>query len=143
MNIKQITLFLSASIFLSVGLPFLFVPSIMSQQLSVSVSSVAALTEVRAMYGGLEVGLGLYLLLCLATTGGTRSGLSLVLFVVAGLVAARVIAVASDQHLGLFALAILILEILWLGVATFALVEDFRKPSVVAETPEELVEEVS
>jgi len=71
-------LWLSALVFLVTGLAFTVAPESMFAAVGLDVPSGAPLTELRAVYGGLEVGVGIFLALC-ARRGGVAVELGLVL----------------------------------------------------------------
>jgi len=52
--------------------------------------------EIRAMYGGLEIGLGLFLLWCAANKSTVRTGLLCVVATVGGLGIVRIAGIAMD-----------------------------------------------
>src|SRR5262252_1875180 len=75
MRLARVLLIGSAIIFVAVGAAFLFIPKTCAQVLEISLPTAMARTDVRATYGGLELGLGIYLILCTIRKDWTRSGL--------------------------------------------------------------------
>lgn len=62
----------------------------------VEAASAAGLIELRAFYGGLELGLGTFLLGCAALPGWRPAGLWLILLSHAGIAAVRLIGIAAS-----------------------------------------------
>lgn len=61
----------------------------------IEATSVAGLIELRAFYGGLELGLGAFLLACAAQPGWRHAGLWLTLLANAGIAAVRLAGIAT------------------------------------------------
>ncbi|MCB1627370.1 MAG: DUF4345 domain-containing protein [Xanthomonadales bacterium] len=73
----RLILALSALGLLGFGVWMLIAPQAILAAIGIALQSEAALTEIRAFYGGLEIGLGLALLFCLRSPGWLRPGLAL------------------------------------------------------------------
>lgn len=82
--------------FLGFGLWFLIDPLAPLAATGITVSGAPAPTELRAFYGGLEVGLGLLLLAAARCPSHRRAGLWLVLASNGGIGLARLLGVAID-----------------------------------------------
>jgi hypothetical protein len=67
--------------------------------------------DVRAVYGGLECGIGVYLIGCAFQEATVRAGLYAMLAAFAGLAAGRAIGIQVDGPAGIFSYAMLLLEI--------------------------------
>ena len=77
MILNRLILGLSAVGLLGFGLLMLIAPADLLASIGIALQSPEALTEIRAFYGGLEIGLGLALLFCLIQPGMLRQGLAL------------------------------------------------------------------
>jgi hypothetical protein len=78
MKYPALVLWICALVFLGIGLVFTVMPQEMFAPLGLTVPDGAPLTELRAVYGGLELAVGLFLVLC-ARRGGVALELGLVL----------------------------------------------------------------
>lgn len=88
----------------------------------VGISGTAAgLVELRAFYGGLELGLGAFLLACAACPGWRRPGLWAVLAVNGGIAAARLLGIATSGEFTTFFAYALVWELGFTGAAALAL----------------------
>lgn len=80
------------------GAVFTVMPQAMFADIGLTVPSGSPVTELRAVYGGLEVGLGLFLLVC-AWRGGVATELGLLLSFLSflGLAAYRAVGMAVES----------------------------------------------
>ncbi len=92
----RIYLILSGLILGPYGLYCIFNPMALQEFATLGLSTPTAITEVRAMYGGLEFSLGLYLLFCGLRTERVAQGLLFMVFCFAGLAGARAYGLAID-----------------------------------------------
>jgi len=60
MNFVQIALYFSALVYLCLGLPFLLAPAYMTSFVGVSLVSATADNDIRAVYGGMAIGLAVF-----------------------------------------------------------------------------------
>ena len=91
-------LWLSAGVFLITGAIFTVMPQVMFARLGLFVPDGAPVTELRAVYGGLEIGIGLFLLLCARRRGvALELGLVLSFLLFSGLAAYRGIGMGIDE----------------------------------------------
>ena len=99
---------LGAALTFGLGLLYAANPERIEQVAGIVLPTAAALTEVRSTYGGLHIGIGLFLFSCSRTSRGQRYGLRLcgVVFLFAGL--ARIVGIlqfgAGFSQLGISAL---------------------------------------
>ena len=88
MRFAKLVVLLHAVAYLGFGIAFLLRPAELADFIDVSVETPAALTELRAFYGGLEIGLGLWLLAALprgdSVVTGRLAGAALFMACVAG-----------------------------------------------------------
>ena len=103
--IARIWVLCGAALTFGLGLLYAANPARIEQVAGVILPTAAALTEVRSTYGGLHIGIGLFLFTCSRTTSGRRHGLLLcgIAFLFAGL--ARIVGIlqfgAGFPQLGL------------------------------------------
>ncbi len=96
----RVALLLSSLLFAAAGLAFLLAPAGMAAQVDILAGSATALTDIRAIYGGLELGLACYLGLLLR--GSKRDpallelGLRAALCALSGMALARLLGVCVD-----------------------------------------------
>ena len=96
MSFERVLLAVLAAFVLLAGVGCLVAPSLFAQQAQFQ-SSPSALTEIRAFYGGLQFGIGLFLLWCLRTPSRTSQGLLLVGLAVGGAGLARMFGIFFDH----------------------------------------------
>ena len=116
MSLDRVVLALSSAFVLLAGVACIVAPASFAQQAGLS-AAPSALTEIRAFYGGLQVGIGCFLIWCIRQRTLTFAGLLLVAFAVGGAGIGRVLGMLIDQAPTAFHLANLAVE-----VATVALV---------------------
>lgn len=96
MTAPRLILALSGLAFLGFGVAFLVSPVAMADLVGLPLTTPTATTEVRAMYGGLEIGLGVALLTLLGRRDHVATGLRVALCVFAGLAAGRLTGLLLD-----------------------------------------------
>ena len=87
-RLHAVLLGLGAAAFLFIGLAFLVQPASMGDMVNISPVDGTARIELRAMYGGLEIGIGLFLVACLLG-GRFRTGLQACAYAFGGLALGR------------------------------------------------------
>jgi hypothetical protein len=92
-----VVLWVCGLVFLGIGIVFTVMPQDMFAPLGLAVPAGAPLTELRAVYGGLEVAIAVFLLFC-ARRGGVALELGLLLsfLIFSGLAAYRGIGMGID-----------------------------------------------
>ena len=96
MKLARGFLLLTGLIFIGYGLYCLFNPMILNQYTGMGLSAPTALIEVRAMYGGLQCSMGLYLFYCGLQLPRVSQGLLVSVFFFAGLAGARAYGLTVD-----------------------------------------------
>jgi hypothetical protein len=81
----------SAIAFAGIGAAFLVCPEAMAEHVGLSLARAIADNDVRAVYGGLQIGIGAFLATCAARPAWFRPGLVAQLFLFGGLALARVV----------------------------------------------------
>lgn len=121
MLLARLLLIVQAVLFASFGLAYLLRPHEMANLSGLLPMEAASVTDVRAWYGGLSVGVALYLLLALRE-GQLRPALLLMLLVNAGPALARLLGLGLDGGAQqTFNLYFLLLEVVAAGLAWLAL----------------------
>ena len=75
MKPARMLLFACALIFVVAGAAFLVAPEQFGKVIELSAPTAMARTDVRATYGGLELGIGIFLIICAARSEWIRAGL--------------------------------------------------------------------
>lgn len=104
MLFARIVLVVTGLAFASYGFACLVSPSLVAQYSGMELPTVSAITEVVAMYGGLQLGVGLLFLACAAHPTRTTLGLVVMVAVVGSLAMGRSIGLlvhgSSQYNLG-------------------------------------------
>lgn len=114
----QVFLGIVATVFLGLGTINLFFPVAGMAAFEVQISSVSALNEIRANYGGMHFALGLLFLSGALVRALRVSTLLVVALFTAGLVLGRLVSLVLDGIPNLFVLGLFALEALGCAVAT-------------------------
>jgi hypothetical protein len=117
MKLARSLVFASALIFVLVGAGFLLIPQQYAAVLEISLPTAMARTDVRATYGGLELGFGIFLILCTVRREWIRPGLWALALTVGGFVTGRLVGFVAEGTINKFMLFFLGIE---LGVALLA-----------------------
>ena len=102
----RLVLWLSAVAFAAIGAAFLLAPVAMAARVGVSLAGATAANDVRAVYGGLQLGVGACLAWLAWRPDTLRAGLTLQLFGFGGLAAARFASLLLDGYPGALGLAL-------------------------------------
>lgn len=97
-------------VWLGYGTYLIFQPGYLTEVSTLVAATPTAITEIRAMYGGLEAALGVAALLGILKPGMTRHALWVLLFATAGLATGRCIGLALDGDPTLYTLGALAFE---------------------------------
>lgn len=96
MAFPRLVLGLSAFIYAAFGAAFLVAPVPMAATVGIQLPEPSAVIDVRATYGGFELGLAAFLTWCLAAPERLRTGLMAAALTVAGFAVARLIGIPID-----------------------------------------------
>lgn len=118
----KIVLIVSGVIFSCYGLACFLDPELPARLAGLAIESGDGFAEMGAMYGGLQLGVGLFCLLCAAMPVYTRPGLALLLLGIGCLALARLLSAwDADWMVGGYTWGALVYEILTAGLAGLAL----------------------
>lgn len=95
MKLARLLLFVSAWMFLGLGVAFVVNPQGMAGGIEIVLPTATARTDLMATYGGIELGLGVFLLLCWRRREWLGAGLMLNGLVFAGLGSTRLLGMAQ------------------------------------------------
>jgi hypothetical protein len=95
-RVARLVLALSGAPFVAIGLAFLVDPFVMGAQIGLGLAGATAANDVRAVYGGLQIGLGALLWACAAHPGRVRAGIAVSLATFGGLSAGRIVSLLVD-----------------------------------------------
>jgi hypothetical protein len=113
----RVFLALSALLWLPYGIYCFFVPGSLAEAAGVGFATPTGSTELRAMYGGLQTGLGLLAGLAVMRLSLVRPALIALAFLAGGLATARLLGVALDGSLSSYTLMGLGFELTTVAVA--------------------------
>ena len=112
-KVSTILLSLHGLMFLFFGIIFLIDPVKSSEFIYLKLLSVAAKVEITAMYGGLNLGLGLFFLICVSKKELLKAGLLSSALVLLGLGLTRSVAILSYGSTERMMIFFAIVEIIW------------------------------
>jgi Domain of unknown function (DUF4345) len=114
----RVFLALSALLWLSYGIYCFFVPGSLAEAAGIGFATPTGSTELRAMYGGLQAGLGLLAGLAVARRSLVRPALVALAFLAGGLATARLLGVVLDGGLSSYTQMGLAFELVTVAVAS-------------------------
>lgn len=92
----RIILLLDALVFVTLGSIFLIIPARMAEFVDIVATAPAATADVRAVYGGMEIGVGLFLLWCGLSIPRVRTGLLAASLILACVATGRLFGIVND-----------------------------------------------
>lgn len=114
----RVILLITALVFVALGAAFLTAPARLAEVVDLIAVQPAALAELRAMYGGMQIGFGVFLTWCGLSIPRVRTGLLAALMVFAGLAGGRFAGILAEPSQPAVTFALLAIEIL--GVVLIA-----------------------
>ena len=96
MTLARAFLIFNGIVFGSYGVLCLFDPATVTEFTDMQLPTITATIEARAMYGGLQLTMGLFLLYCARQAMLVSQGLMVAIFIFAGLAGARAFGLAID-----------------------------------------------
>ncbi len=109
--LAQLFLMLAALLFAGFGLASLFQPERIAGMVGIQPSTTAGRSEIRAVYGGLELGLGAFLVYCALDAQRLELGLLLVVLTYGAAAVGRMIGIALDRPVEAVTRRILVAEV--------------------------------
>jgi uncharacterized protein DUF4345 len=100
MNLSRIALLTAATGFTGFGIACLLRPKSMLKRVDIQATSARGTTELRAMYGGMEIGLGAFFATAMAKPEWSRPALLAQTLGLGGLAVARLAGIVSDHPRG-------------------------------------------
>ncbi len=126
MSLDRVVLALSSAFVLLAGISCLVAPASFAQQAGLA-ADPGALTEIRAFYGGLQIGIGCFLFWCIRQRTLTFVGLLLVGLAVGGAGIGRGFGMLVDQVPTAFHLMNLAIEVVTVGLVGAAILRNRRR----------------
>ena len=120
-RIPRLFLGLNALTFTGIGIYFLLRPETVASGLGLEAADATAFADIRAVYGGLEIGLGVALIWTLLDWQRTRMGLGLAMLMWCGLLGGRVVGVVVDGAQSTLGYGLLASEIIGAALTAVAL----------------------
>lgn len=127
-KITQGFLLLCGLSFLLIGANTFHDPLAAMAPVELNINTVSALNELRANYGGLQIGMGLFLLAGLCCQTLTRPALLAQALIVGGLATGRLVSIALDGQPNAFVQGLIVLE----SVTALISLALFLRPSKTA-----------
>lgn len=119
--LQKVVLAITAVVYAAIGVAFIAVPDSLLPRVNISAPPGAALTDIRAVYGGLDLGIGLFLAFCYVRRQ-IAIGLYASAFTLAGLAGARTIGIILQPEQNSITYYLLATEIIGAALAIVALV---------------------
>lgn len=121
MNLTRIVLLISAPIYAGIGVAFLIAPSTMASFVDVMLHSVTADNDIRAVYGGVNIGLGVFFAISATRPAWYQPALFVVILTLGGLAGARFLSWAVAGMPSAIGFALHASEVLGLMLSAIAL----------------------
>lgn len=122
MVLGRTIVWINSSLFIGFGLGFVLAPEVLAMLITgAAPATPSALTDMRATYGGMALGLAFIFGVCARTERYVRLGVQCVLAVMLALAVARVIGMLLDGAPNIFMFVLLAAEVLMGILAFFAL----------------------
>ncbi len=121
MIFARVVLVLTGLIYLAFGIFFLVDPEQAATIVCYWLGGPTAFTEVRAFYGGLEIGLAAFLVVCAAVRRFVPAGLLATLLLCGGTAAGRLVGMVVDESRSTVVVVSLAVELVVVALAAIAL----------------------
>ncbi len=125
----RMILLLTALVFVALGACFVSVPVRMASFVDIVADQPAAIADIRAVYGGMQIGFGVFLAWCGLSIPRVRTGLLAALMVLIGLATARIIGIADSPSQPMVTFLLLASEILGIVLVATGIVVGAEKSS--------------
>ena len=122
MRFPVVLMWLNAALFVVFGIGFIVAPALLSQLITgATPGTTSALIDLRATYGGMALGIGLFWGYCARRPGTLRIGLLSSLLVLVGIALGRLVGMIVDGSPNTFMFVLLAAELLFIGLVALAL----------------------
>jgi Domain of unknown function (DUF4345) len=121
MKLARAGLILAAIVFVLVGLGFLIAPVSWASVVEIALPTATARTDLRATYGGFDLGFGVFLGLCAARAEWIRAGLVALCLAGAGFGGGRLLGIVVEGSASPLMGAFAVLELATTGLALLLL----------------------
>jgi hypothetical protein len=122
MKFGRTIVWINCCLFVGFGLGFVFAPEALAALITgAAPATPSAMTDMRATYGGMALGLAFIFGLCAKNEGSVRLGVQGVFAVMAALAVARVLGMLLDGTPNTFMFVLLLAEVVMAFLALFAL----------------------
>ena len=118
----KVVLIATGLLYLAFGVAFLVAPAALGGWVHLGVDHPVARTELRAFYGGLEIGLAVFLFFCVSRPEWIVPGLLAGALALGCTAAARIVGIVVDRSTGTMLVAILLVEVAFAVASAVALV---------------------
>lgn len=112
-NMVSIYLFIIGILFIGFGFSYLFFPTEMIALTGMEIQTATAKTDVWAIYSGIQIGFGSYLILCSRYTELYKAGLLSIVFILGGVAIGRTLGILIYEAHDIYSLSALAFE--WIG----------------------------
>lgn len=112
MTLARLLLLASAVIFIGVGAIFLFLPESFAHVLEITAPTAMARMDLRATYGGLELGFGIFLVICVVKRPWIRPGLVALALATGGFAFGRLVGLIAEGTINSLMLMCLVAEVI-------------------------------
>jgi hypothetical protein len=119
MNRERTILGLGALVFIAIGAMFLIAPAYWAAVVEIPLPTPMARTDLRATYGGFNLGFGFFLGLCTLRADWLRPGLIALGLALAGYASARLVGVIVEGHAHRLMIFFLALEAIGATIALY------------------------
>jgi hypothetical protein len=96
MRLARALLLIAAAVFIGIGVVFLFAPVEWARVVEIELPTPVSRTDLRATYGGFDLGFGVFLALCALRPAWIRPGLAAMAIALAGFAGGRAYGILVD-----------------------------------------------
>lgn len=126
----KIFLILTGALFLGFGAYYMVTPEVLAEMAGVTATSATGVVELQAMYGGLQIAVGVIALLAAFSAVWQRAGLLAVLIVYAGLGLVRLASAAVASEFSNYVVTAVAFELICAAIAWLLWRREARSPAL-------------
>ncbi len=121
MTFSKMLLWVNCALFVAFGVGFVIAPEFLSKLITgAAPNAMNALTDMRATYGGMALGIGVFFGLCARKSSFTYMGLMASWLVFSSIAVSRLIGIIVDGSPNVFMLILLVAELLFVVLVSVA-----------------------